>query len=304
MAHKLPAGRARANGIELAYETFGAPSDPAVLLVMGLGTQMIAWPDELCDTVARRGHHVIRFDNRDVGLSTHLALLPAPSPFESLVRRTAPPYRIEDMARDAAGLLDALGIDSAHVVGASMGGFIAQRLVLDHPARVRSLSLVMTSTGSWRVGRPNPGVLLRLGRRRPIADRWAAADAVVDTFRLIGSSGYPFDEARLRDVAERSYDRAFDPDGYLRQLAAVMAQRDRSGELGRVRLPAVVLHGLDDPLVSPSGGRALARAIPDARFVGFSGMGHDLPRELWPLFADEICAVAARGERRGTSRSS
>jgi len=285
-----------ANGIEIAYETFGAASDAPILLVMGLGSQMLAWPDELCADLAARGYFVIRFDNRDVGLSTHLRELSSPSPLGAFLNRRRPPYRVEDMADDAAGLLDGLKLASAHVVGISMGGFIAQELVLRRPERVRSLTLMMTSTGSRRVGRPMPRVVARLTRRRAAVDRADAVKAVVETFRLIGSPAYPLDEARLRDIAGRAYDRSYDPGGYLRQLAAVLAQRDRTQALGSVRMPTVIMHGSSDPLVAVSGGLALARSIPGARLVEIPGMGHDLPRALWPRFADEISAVASRGE--------
>lgn len=292
--------RAPANGIEIAYETFGDRTDPAVLLVMGLGTQMIAWPDDLCRQIASRGHWVIRFDNRDAGLSTHLSDVPAPRLKDLLVRRR-PPYTIDDMADDAVGLLDALDVDSAHVVGASLGGFIAQTIATRHPTRVRSLTLMMTSTGSRFVGHPQPKLFLRLLRGRVAADRLGAVDAAVETFRIIGSRGFAFDEEHLRDLAGRSYDRGYDPHGYLRQLAAVFAQRNRTRLLRRLSVPTVVLHGLNDPLVNASGGLALARTIPGAQFVGFAGMGHDLPRDLWPRFADEICQIAARAEARRPS---
>jgi pimeloyl-ACP methyl ester carboxylesterase len=287
---------AAANGIKLAYETFGSPGDPTVLLVMGLGTQMIAWPDELCETIAGCGFHVVRFDNRDVGLSTHLDEVPAPSLQDLLLRRRRPPYTIRDMAADAVGLLDALEVDSAHIVGASMGGFIAQLLAGLHPHRVRSLTLIMTSTGSRLVGHPKPRVFLRLLRRRVIDDRLQAMDAVVETFRIIGSKGFAFDEEYLRDLAGRSFDRAYDPQGYLRQLAAVVAQSNRTRHLRRITAPTLVMHGMDDPLVNVSGGMALAKAIPHAEFIGFPGMGHDLPRALWPRFAEEICGLATRAD--------
>jgi pimeloyl-ACP methyl ester carboxylesterase len=295
--------RAHANGIEIAYETFGESSAPPVLLVMGLGTQMIAWPDELCRSIAERGFFVIRFDNRDVGLSTHLSDVPAPKLSDLIVRRHRPPYTVSDMADDAVGLLDALDIESAHVVGASMGGFIAQDIAIRHPRRVRSLALMMTSSGSRRVGHPKPNVFLRALRRRVVDDRLSAMDSAVETFRIIGSQGYAFDEEHLRDLAGRSYDRAYDPQGYLRQLAAVVAQRNRTSRLRRVEVPTVVMHGLNDPLVNASGGLALARTIPGAQFVGFAGMGHDLPRALWPRFADEICHVASLGEQRRATRT-
>jgi pimeloyl-ACP methyl ester carboxylesterase len=286
---------AAANGLKVAYETFGSSDAPPVLLIMGLGTQMIAWPDEMCEEIAGRGFYVIRFDNRDCGLSTHLSELPIPSRTDLLLRRR-PPYKLSDMARDAVGLLDALELKSAHVVGASMGGYIAQTVSGLFPERVRSLTLIMTSTGARLVGYPSPYLVAHLLQRRRIRDRAAAQDAGVETFRLIGSKGYPFDEERIRDVAGRSYDRAYDPRGYLRQLWAIMAQPNRTKFLRRFNVPTVVLHGMADPLVNVSGGLALAKSIPNAQFLGFAGMGHDLPRPLWPRFADEICTVASRAD--------
>jgi pimeloyl-ACP methyl ester carboxylesterase len=288
-------GRVAANGIELAYETFGDASAPPVVLIMGLATQMIAWPDELCDGLARCGFLVIRFDNRDAGGSTHLRSVPPPRLADLLVRRRPPPYSIGDMADDVVGLIDGLGLDAVHLVGASMGGFIAQAVALGHPDRVHTLTLMMTSTGSRRVGQAKPRVYARLLRSRVAADRSAAMTAVVDTFRLIGSHGFAFDEEYLRDLAGRSWDRGYEPAGYRRQLAAVITQPNRTAALRRITAPTLVIHGLDDPLVAPSGGLAVARAIPNSRFVGFSGMGHDLPRALWPEFVREIAALAAQG---------
>ena len=283
-----------ANGIEIAYETFGSPADPAVLLVMGLGTQMIAWPDAFCQDLANRGRYVVRFDNRDCGLSTHLHGVRAPSVADIVLHRRPPVYRIDDMAADCIGLLDALGLTAVHLVGASMGGFIAQTVALQHPDRVRTLTLMMTSTGSRRVGQARAKLWPRLVRRRVAGDRDTAAALAVETFGLIGSRSYPRDPDYVHDLAGRSYDRAWDPAGYLRQLAAVTAQSDRTPELARIAVPTLVLHGLHDPLVRFSGGVALARAIPGARLVGFAGMGHDLPRALWPVFVDEIMSLATR----------
>ncbi len=292
--------RASVNGIEIAYETFGRSDHPAMLLVMGLGTQMLAWPDEFCEALADRNYYVVRFDNRDVGLSTHLDAHPAPSLRDMLLRRNIA-YTIADMATDALGLLDALGLPAAHVVGASMGGFIAQTLALRAPEKVLSLTLMMTSTGSRRVGQAHPKLYSRLLRRRPIQDREAAGAAAVETWRLIGSPGFDFDEAHLRDLGGRSFDRRYDPSGYLRQLAAVNAQPNRTRDLAHLAVPCVVLHGLHDPLVAASGGLALARTIPGARFVGYAGMGHDLPRALWPQFVDEIVSAATRNRHAGSA---
>jgi pimeloyl-ACP methyl ester carboxylesterase len=285
-----PAG----SGVEIAYETFGDRTDPALLLVMGLGTQMLAWPDELCGLLADSGRYVVRFDNRDCGLSTHLDALPTPLPQRILLHLTKAPYSIDDMAGDALGLLNALDIDHVDLVGASMGGFIAQAMTVRSPARVRSLTLMMTSTGSRFVGYPAPKVAVQLLKRRRVADREAAIAAALAVFRLIGSPGYALDEEYLQRQAGLSYDRAHDARGYLRQLAACLSQPDRTAALRTLKVPSVVLHGLGDPLVSPTGGLALARAIPGSRFVGFPGMGHDLPRALWADFAREIVTVADR----------
>ncbi len=294
-------GRVGANGIELAYETFGDASAPPVVLIMGLAMQMIAWPDELCDDLAGRGLFVVRFDNRDAGASTHLNNVPPPRLADILVRRRPPPYSIRDMADDVAGLIDGLGLGDVHLVGASMGGFIAQTVALQHADRVRTLTLIMTSTGSRRVGQAKPRVYARL-LRPPAAARPAATSAVVETFRLIGSPGFAFDEQYLRDLAGRSWDRGHDPAGSRRQLAAVVNQPNRTAALRRITVPTLVIHGLHDPLVAPSGGLAIAKAIPHSRFVGFSGMGHDLPRALWPEFVREIAALAALGEQHRRHR--
>jgi pimeloyl-ACP methyl ester carboxylesterase len=287
-----------ANGIEIAYETFGDRADPPVVLVMGLGTQMLAWPDELCEDLAARGHHVVRFDNRDVGASTHFRGVRAPHVASVISKRRRPPYTLDDMAKDCLGLLDALELGPVHLVGASLGGMIAQTVALMRPDRLRSLTLIMTSSGSRRVGQADPRLIGRLLKGRVATSREQAMDAVVDTFRVIGSKGFALDEERLRDIGARSYDRGYDPGGYRRQLAAVVAQPNRTERLPSIDLPTLVMHGLHDPLVAPSGGLAIARAIPGARFVGFSGMGHDLPRELWPEFADHIAALARRAEAR------
>lgn len=292
---------AAANGLTIAYETFGRAEDPVLLLIMGLGTQMVAWPEPLCEDLAARGYRVVRFDNRDCGLSTHLDDLPVPTTADLLARRRRPPYSMGDMADDAIGLLDALGVDSAHVVGASMGGYIAQEMAVSHPERVSSLTLIMTSTGSRRVGRPSPRIAPRLIRRRQIQGRDAAIEAAVETFRVIGSPGFDFDHDWYSGIAGESFDRAHYPRGYVRQLAASIWQPNRTKLLPSITAPTLVIHGLADRLVNPSGGRALARLIPGARFVGIAGMGHDLPRALWPRLAEEIAEVAGRSQQRQVS---
>ncbi len=274
--------------LELAYETFGNPEDPAMLLVMGLGTQMIAWPDPFCQDLAAAGRYVVRFDNRDVGLSTHLSELPAPRPRQVLLRRERAPYSLDDLTTDVLALMDGLGFADVDLVGVSMGGFIAQTLAIRAPERVRTLSLLMTSTGSKRVGHPSPRIARDLLRGRPQRERDAAIAAALQVFALIGSPGYALDVEYLSEQAGRSYDRGYDPKGYLRQLAAVLSQPDRTSALRTLAVPTLVVHGLHDPLVSVTGGLALAKVIPGARFVGFSGMGHDLPRPLWGPLAEEI----------------
>lgn len=194
--------------------------------------------------------------------------------------------------------MDALNLDSVHLVGASMGGFIAQTIAISHPKRIRSLTLIMTSTGSRRVGNPKPALFSRLTKRRVVADRASAQAMTLETFRIIGSKGYAFDEQYLLEMAGESYDRAHDPGGYVRQLAAIAAQPDRTDQLRRLRIPALVIHGLHDPLVAFSGGLAAARSLRNAKFVGYAGMGHDLPRALWPDFVQEIGSLADRAEGR------
>jgi pimeloyl-ACP methyl ester carboxylesterase len=284
--------RVPANGIDIAYETFGDPAHSPVLLLMGLGTQMIAWPDQFCAALAERAHYVIRFDNRDSGLSTHFRGVRGPNPVAVAVKRSKPPYTLDDMAADTVGLIDALGLASVHLVGVSMGGFIAQTVAVTYPSRLRSLTLMCTSTGGRFVGYAKPRMIVHLLRRRSVSSREEAMDFAVETFRRIGSASFAFDEDRVRDVAARSFDRGHDPGGYVRQLGAIMAQPDRTKALRRLDVPTLVLHGLADSLVSVTGGRALAKAIPGARFHGFPGMGHDMPRELWPVFAGEIADLA------------
>lgn len=282
--------------IELAYETFGNPADPAVLLVMGLGTQMIAWHEDFCAELARRGFHVIRFDNRDVGRSTKISGVRPPTAAQLLLRRPRAAYRLDEMADDAAGLLDELGIPAAHVVGASMGGMIAQQLAVRHPSRVLSLVSIMSTTGNRRVGRTSYrlyGALLR----RPPSERERFVEHIARVFRAIGSPGFDRDEEEIRSLARRSFDRGHHPAGSGRQLAAILASGDRTHQLKAIRVPTLVIHGQEDRLVHPSGGRATAAAIPGARLELVSGMGHDLPRGTWPRIVDGIVDTARRAGR-------
>jgi pimeloyl-ACP methyl ester carboxylesterase len=280
--------------VELCYETFGSPEDPALLLVMGLGTQMLGWHEDFCRELVSRGFFVIRYDNRDCGRSTHFDGVPPPSVGEILRRRPRHvAYTLSDTASDAAGLLDHLGIDAAHVAGASMGGMIAQTLAAERPERVRTLASIMSSTGSRWTGQPRPraySVILR----RPPRDRDGYVEALVNVFGVIGSPGFDRDVEGLRDMVAQSFDRGVSAAGTGRQLAAILATGHRAAALRRIQAPTVVIHGAADRLISPSGGRATARAIPGAKLVLIRGMGHDLPRGAWPDIVEAIAQNANR----------
>jgi pimeloyl-ACP methyl ester carboxylesterase len=280
--------------VELCYETFGRPDDPAMLLVMGLATQMLGWHEEFCAELAERGFHVVRFDNRDVGRSSRLSHLRPPTLRQLALRdRRAAGYTLEDMADDAMGLLDHLGIERAHVVGASMGGMIAQTIAIRHPDRVLSLTSIMSTTGGRFTGQPALRVLPVFLKRAP-RGRDAYVEHTTKLYDLIGSPGFERDEDELRERLGRAYDRGIDPAGSGRQLAAIMTASDRSPQLRRLDVPTVVIHGTADKLVNPSGGRATAKAIPGARLVTVEGMGHDLPRGAWPQLIAAIAENAAR----------
>jgi pimeloyl-ACP methyl ester carboxylesterase len=284
---------ARANGIEIVYETIGDRSNPPLLLVMGLGMQLIHWDLELCEQLAERGFHVIRFDNRDSGRSTQIKA-PVPDVRRMMLGlRVRAPYLLEDMADDAFGLLDQLGIDAAHVVGASMGGMIAQTMAIKRPERVLSLTSIMSTTGERRAGRPKLRVWGVLMRRAP-QEKQAYIDRFVQIFRIIGSKGFPLEEERIRELAAATYERGHHAAGTGRQLAAILASGDRTEELRSVAVPTTVIHGRDDPLVPFRGGRATAQAIPGARLIAIPGMGHDLPREVWPQVVDAVVETARR----------
>jgi pimeloyl-ACP methyl ester carboxylesterase len=284
----------RVGDIDIAYETFGDPSRPALLLVMGLATQMIAWHEDFCAELADQGFHVIRFDNRDVGRSSAMRDLPVPTLRQLVLRsKGAAGYTLSDMARDAVGLLDHLGIDRAHVAGASMGGMIAQTLAIEHPERVMSLCSIMSNTGGRWSGRPKLATY-RVLLGTPPKERGRYIDHVLKVYRVIGSPDFDRDEDHLREMAGRSYDRGRNPAGSGRQLAAIIASGDRTSRLRSLSVPTVVIHGTKDRLVSPSGGRATAKAIPGARLVRIEGMGHDLPRGAWPQIIGAITENAAR----------
>jgi pimeloyl-ACP methyl ester carboxylesterase len=287
---------AKANGIEICYDTVGDASDPTVLLVMGLGGQLIQWDPELCGLIAERGFHVVRFDNRDVGLSTHHeGAVDVFGLFASDASGSQPPavpYLLSDMADDAVGLLDHLGVDRAHVVGVSMGGMIAQAIALGHPARVMTLTSIMSTTGDPDVGHPTAEAMAALVAP-PARTRQEAEDGAVRQAHVWGSPGL-FDEDHLRRMAGDSWDRCHEPMGIARQLAAILASGSRSGALATLSIPSLVIHGTADTLVQPSGGERTAEVIPDAKLLMVEGMGHDLPRPLWPTLVDAICGHCAQ----------
>ena len=274
--------------LELCYETFGSAAAPPVLLIMGLASQMLLWDDQFCEQLASRGFRVIRFDNRDVGRSSHLRGAITPSRWQ-LLRRSASgaAYTLEELADDSVGLLDVLNIRAAHVVGASMGGMIAQLVAIKHPDRVLSLVSIMSTTGNPKVGKPQPKMMMRL-MRKARREREAYIADHIETYRAIGSKQYDFEEEYKRERAARLFDRGIYPAGSARQLGAVASAPDRTEALAAIRTPTTVIHGDADPLVDVSGGRATAEAIRGARLVIFPGMGHDLPRALWPEIIDAI----------------
>lgn len=285
--------RTSANGIEIAYDEIGDRGGEPLLLVMGLGTQLIHWDERFCRLLAEEGFRVIRFDNRDVGHSTKLETARIPGRAPMLLGLGTPAYRLRDMAADVVGLIDALGIEAAHLVGASMGGMIAQTLAIGAPERVRSLCSIMSTTGSRRLAMPTRRALGTLIGSPP-GERDAYAEHFVRLFKVIGSPRYPADERGLREMALAAFDRCHYPPGVARQLHAITAAGDRTRDLRALEVPTVVIHGDRDPLVRPAAGRATARAIPGARLHMIEGMGHDLPPQVWPVIAQEIHRNAAR----------
>jgi pimeloyl-ACP methyl ester carboxylesterase len=282
------------NGIEVAYQEVGDPDAEPLILVMGLATQMVAWDDEFCAMLADRGFRVVRFDNRDIGHSTRLDDARVPGRLDLFLgRRETAAYLLSDMAADTVGLMDHLGFDSAHVVGISMGGMIGQTVAIEHRERIRSLVSMHSTTGSRRVGHPTFKVFGLMLAEAP-RDRDAFIERIRRTYEMIGSPAFPTDEERLRRVAEASWDRGHNPRGVLRQMHAITASGDRTSALRKLDLPVTVIHGTRDTLIRQSGGRATARAIPGAHLHIFEGLGHDLPRVLWPSFVDDIAATATR----------
>ncbi len=291
-----PPQLARANGIELCYEIFSEASAEPMLLIMGLGGQMIHWDDEFCRQLAARGFCVIRFDNRDVGHSTKLSGGKRLSPIELLKLRffripVAAPYRLHDMAQDTVALMDALAIKSAHVVGQSMGGMIAQEMAIDFPQRLRSLTSIMSTTGDPKVPPPSREAAAILMAPPPTTkEEYFARHARM--WKVLRGGHFPEDEARDRQRAERNYERGLNPAGVGRQLRAVLASGSRKERLRAVKMPTLVIHGTADPLVHPAGGKDTAASIPNAKLVMIEGMGHALPIRMWPEIIDAIAAHA------------
>lgn len=293
--------RAKVGQVELEYEVRGE-GEPLVL-VMGIGAQMIFWDDALIDRFVEAGFRTIRFDHRDIGLSSRLDHLPVPRPLRVIGRRMLglrvdAPYTLSDMARDVVGLMDHLAIDRAHVVGVSMGGMVVQHLAIEHPSRVRTMTSIMSTTGAIGLKYTSPRALKALlGPRPRSADE--AAENIVKTFRVIGAtaSGDPAEEARLRAIGRQAFERGISPRGFLRHLAAIAASGDRTKRLGGVRTPTLVIHGATDPLIKPAAGRATAAAIPGARYLEIPDMAHHMPRARWPEITGAIVEHAKRALR-------
>lgn len=284
----------RANGIDIEYEEFGSPDDPGFLLVMGFSAQMTAWDERFCRQVADRGFRVIRYDNRDVGLSSRVTDGPTPDVMKALSGdHSTASYTIADMADDAAGLLDALAMAPAHVLGVSMGGMIVQSLAIRHPDKLRSLCSIMSTTGDQTVGQASAEAIGALIAPPP-ASREEAGDRTLVATKVIGSPDFPQDEAVVRERAMAAYDRSNDPRGVARQLVGIAASPDRTADLASVSVPTLVIHGAADPLIDVSGGEATAKAIPGAELLVIPGMGHDLPPQLWARIIDAAAANAAK----------
>lgn len=297
-----PPQMVRANGLEICYEIFGAPDAEPLLLVMGLGAQMIHWDDEFCTELASRGFRVIRFDNRDIGKSAHMTGGKPLRPIELLKLRffaipPEAPYKLWDMANDAIGLLDALGIKAAHIVGASMGGAIAQEIAIAHPERALSLTSIMATTGNPKLPQPTREAMAMLLAPAPkTRDEYFARFAA--NWKILRGGSFPLDEAKDRARAERTYERGLNPAGVGRQLRAILASGSRKERLAQVKAPTLVIHGTIDPLVRPEAGKDTAASVPGAKLLLIEGMGHALPIPMWPTIigaiADHAKAATAR----------
>ena len=283
--------RASANGIELEYETFGDPEATPLLLITGLGAQMISWDEPFCELLAGHGFHVIRFDNRDSGLSTWMEAAGPADLASAFGGDPQPAYQLDDLAADAVGLLDSLGITAAHVVGASMGGFIAQLVTLNHPDRVLSLTSIMSGPGGADEVPPKPeGAALLAAAPPPTREERIQQGMTIH--RTLAGAGDQLQDAVERARAERAVDRAYHPMGTGRQLVAILAAGSRIEGLKKVRVPTLVIHGTDDVLVPVENGRLVAEAVPGARLIEIEGMGHDVPKRVWPEVADAIEEIA------------
>lgn len=285
--------KTKANGIEIEYETFGNKGDPALLLIMGLGAQLTLWPESLCEGLASQGFFVVRYDNRDVGLSTDFDTWGLPDLMGSFTRlmkgqKIDAPYLLSDMAADAIGLLDALGIDRAHMVGASMGGMIAQVIAATYPQRTRSLVSIMSTSGRMGLpmGKPEAVAMLSAQPEGPAREQLVAHGIKLRT--VIGSPGYPTDPAMMRTLVERNLDRRYYPPGAARQYLAIMASGPRVDLLKTVKVPTLVLHGDDDPLLPVECGRDVAGLVPGAKIETFPGWGHDVPEQMVPKLVASI----------------
>jgi pimeloyl-ACP methyl ester carboxylesterase len=291
---RLDAGEklAEANGLTLCYQTFGSPTDPTLLLIMGLGAQMVWWEVDLCEQLAARGYHVVRFDNRDIGKSSYIATPPPDLArvFAGLEALKAP-YSLDDMARDTVGLMDALGIDKAHIVGASMGGMIAQLVAIQHPERVLTLTSIMSSTGERGLPPPKPEVWAAMMAPPPLTVE-AYIEANVRMAELLRGYADATEDADARARATRAASRGLNPAGGVRQMAAIGAADSRKEALAQMKAPTLVIHDPNDPLVSVEGGKATARAIPGAKLKLLDRMGHTLPRALWPTLIEAIATHA------------
>jgi len=297
-----PPQMAQANGIQLCYDIFGADDAEPMLLIMGLGAQMIHWDDDFCRELAGRGFRVIRFDNRDIGQSTKMTGGKKLSPIELLKLRflkipVDAPYRLSDMAKDTIGLMDALGISSAHIVGASMGGMIAQEIAISYPQRVKSLTSIMSTTGNPKVPPPTREATAVL-MAPPVTTHDEYIVRYAQTWKVLRAGSFPLDEAKDRERAERTFTRGLNPAGVGRQLRAILASGSRKERLRNVKAPALVIHGTVDPLVRPEGGKDTAASIPGAKLVMIEGMGHALPIPMWPqiinAIADHAKAASAK----------
>ena len=280
--------------LELCYEAFGDEHSPPLLLIMGLGAQMLGWDEAFCKQLAKQGFYVVRFDNRDIGLSTKFDAAPAGNPLAVISGdASSVAYSLSDMANDAVALLSALDIPRAHIVGASMGAMIAQLVAINHPDRVLSLVSIMGTTGARDVGEPSPEAVAALMSQQ-VPNEGESTAVIVASTKVFGSPDYPLTENQVRAKAEKSVARSYYPEGASRQFVAILATPDRTEALAAVAVPTAVLHGEADPLIGVSGGRATAKAIPNAELMTFPGMAHDLPYALWPDFIDAIVRTAAR----------